>query len=54
MDPQPIETAPKDGTPILVGRAGHEWEKAWWEEESVWRCYWRTPWSGRKASGCAI
>lgn len=38
-EPQPIETAPKDGTPILVGRAGHRWEIAWWEEESVWLRY---------------
>lgn len=35
---RPIESAPKDGTPILVGRVGSRFvQKAWWNTDpQVW------------------
>ena len=35
---RPIETAPKDGTPILVAHYGHEWDEAIWDDGG--RNYW--------------
>lgn len=40
MEWQPIETAPKDGARILIGRVGHPWVfSAWWNERHT---HWAT------------
>jgi hypothetical protein len=38
MDWQPIETAPRDGTEILVWGGGHDVASVWWQDgdEDVW------------------
>ena len=36
MEWQPIETAPKDGTEVLVYGDGQGMSVAWWETKYIW------------------